>query len=177
MVMQLVDNGVVRIHDGPGGWHVTVIECANGLANVESRRGITQVFVADMPVPGGNDPNCFAAAACTPEGDALVVARQAPPALLVTPQGQRPTPGNPEQDEVLHPAEGERLLILSPAAFEAMPRSLARLLHGPPDILLSADPVELLTELFDDIGSGSGAIISRHTEPNPTSADISEGRL
>lgn len=57
---------------------MTVIECPDGLANVETRRGVTQVFVADLPVAGMDDPNRFAAAACTPEGDALVVARQAP---------------------------------------------------------------------------------------------------
>ncbi len=163
LVMQLVDNGVVRSHDGPGGWQVTVIECPNGLANVESRRGVTQVFVADLPVAGMNDPNRFAAAACTPEGDALVVARQAPLPLLVTPEGQRAAPAHPDRDELLHLAEGDRLVILSASALEAMASSVRTLLRGPTEFLLKRDPIELLTDLVDGAGAGSGAIICRHS--------------
>lgn len=177
--MQLVDNGVVRTHNGPGGWQVTVVECPNGLANVETRRGVTQVFVADLPVAGVDDPNRFAAAACTPEGDALVVARQAPLPLLVTPDGQRATPANPDRDELLHLGEGDRLLILSAAAIEAMPTSVGRLLRGATDVLLKADPVELLTDLVDGVGAGSGAIICRHsaTTQYVEEEDIEEGPL
>lgn len=168
MVAQLTDNAVVRSHEGPGGWHVVVLECANGLANVASSHGITRVLVADMPTRGATDRSCFAATACTPEGDALVIARQAPPALLVSYDGQRPAPSNPQEDELLHLGERQRLLILSAAAFEAMPRVLARALHGPPSALLEVDPVMLLTDLFDEIGSGSGAVISRQTRTSPT---------
>ncbi len=160
--MQLADHGVVRTHEGPGGWQVIVIECPNGLANVESRRGVTQVFVADLPVPGASEPNRFAAAACTPEGDALMVARHAPLPLFVTSEGHRTVPASPQQDELVHLRDGDRLLLLSPSAVAAGATSLESLLERPTSALLEAAPIDLLTELVDGVGAGSGAIICRH---------------
>ena len=68
MAIQLTDRGVIRRHDGPGGWHVTLAECPDGLANVSMSHGVTRVFVADMPVAGSTETSAYAAAACTPDG-------------------------------------------------------------------------------------------------------------
>lgn len=65
---------------------------------------------------------------------------------------------------MLHLRDGDRLLILSASALEAMPISAGRLLRGATDVLLKADPVELLTDLVDGAGAGSGAIICRHPQ-------------
>lgn len=174
--MQVGHNGFVRTHDGPGGWQVTVIECPNGLANVETRRGVTQVFVADVPTAGVDDSNRFAAAACTPEGDVLVVTRGAPLPVLVTPDGQRTMPARPDRDEWVHLAEGTRLLILSASALDAVSRAGGTLLEGPSEVLLAADPVELLTALVDGAGAGSGAVISRHPSArHPVEGEAEQG--
>lgn len=70
-------------------------------------------------------------------------------------------------------------MILSASALEAMPTSVGRLLRESADVLLKADPVELLTDLVDGVGTGSGAIICRHsaTGQSVEDEDIDEGRL
>ena len=42
-----------------------------------------------------------------------------------------------------------------------MPQVLAHVLHGHPEELLSADPGTFLTDIFEQTGSGAGAMISR----------------
>ena len=71
MAVQLTDRGAIRRHTGPGGWNVTLVECPDGLANVSASRGVTRVFVADLPVAGSTETSAYAAAACTPDGEAL----------------------------------------------------------------------------------------------------------
>ena len=161
MAVQLTDRGAIRRHEGPGGWNVTLVECPDGLANVSTSRGVTRVFVADLPVAGSTESSAYAATACTPDGGALVLSREAPPALLVTAQGLRRAPEVPGSDEWLHLGPDEALLLLSSAVFEEMPHVLAHVLHGHPDELLAADPGTFLTDIFEQTGSGAGAMISR----------------
>lgn len=161
MAVQVTDRGLIRRHDGPGGWQVTLLECPDGLANVSMSRGVTRVFVADLPDPGSTGSSCFSAAACTPDGDALVLSRQAPPALLITNHGHRRAPSVPETDELVHLGPDEVLLVLSSSVFEEMPQVLARVLHGSAEELLAADPGEFLADIFEQTGSGAGAMISR----------------
>ena len=99
MAVQLTDRGAIRRHEGPGGWNVTLVECPDGLANVSTSHGVTRVFVADLPVAGSTESSAYAATACTPDGEALVLSREAPPALLVTAQGLRRAPEVPGSDE------------------------------------------------------------------------------
>lgn len=160
----------LRTHHGSGGWTVTAMECADGVARVECDRDVTEIVIGESSF-GDLDPDCFAAAACTPDGDVLVVSRQAPPALLVTKDGKRSTPGGSEDRELLHLEEDELLLILSPALFETMPAALARTLHGSTDDLLQADPASLLADLFDGVSSGSGAIIGRDPQAQLTTGE------
>jgi hypothetical protein len=158
-MIQATRSGLLRTHAAPRGWHITSIECARGLVRVESHEGVTEVVVADVSDDSG--PDFFSAAACTSEGNAMVMARRAPPALLLASGGQRVVPSSPGDSELLRLDAGELLLMLSAAAFETMPDALVRVLHGLPGAALGMDPRELLTQVFDEIGSGSGAVLGR----------------
>ncbi|WP_148236482.1 hypothetical protein [Intrasporangium calvum] len=157
----MTDRGAIRTHDGPGGWHITLVECPDGLSNVSTVRGVTRVFVADLPAPGSTGPSCFAAAACTPDGDALVLSRQAPPALIISDRGYRRAPVVPGTDELVDVDDDEMILIFSSTVFEEMPQRLARVLHGHPEELLRSDPGAFLLDVFEETGSGAGAVITR----------------
>jgi hypothetical protein len=163
MVMQLTERDLLRTDHAVGGWQITAIECQRGLARVDSHDPhLTEIVVADLPPGRASGRDCFTAVACTDDGEALVMSRQAPPALLVTRSGQWPVPGHGEGQELIRIDGDQRLLILSAAAFDALPESLGRTLHGPPSIVLDADPFTLLHSLFREIGAGSGAIIGRY---------------
>lgn len=167
MAIQVTDRGAIRSHDGPGGWRVTLVECPNGIANVSTSRGVTRVFVADLPELDAPERGCFAAAACTPEGDALVLSRQAPPALVISQHGHRRAPEIPGLDELVHPEDEEVILLFSAAVFEEMPQRLARVLHGHPEDLLTTDPGTFLLDIFEETGSGAGAMITRANSTHP----------
>ncbi len=165
MVTHLLDGALVRRVRAAGGWSLTSIECDRGLARVEQRAAVTEVVIGDHDLDRDGDLSAFTAAACTADGEALVISRQAPPAFLLTPRGARATPadGGPRGTE--RPNPDERLLMLSCAAFESMPELLASGIHGSPHELLSRDAEDLLLALFRDIGRGAGAVIER---PHPT---------
>ncbi len=165
---QVAERRRVRTHRGPGGWLVTAIECTDGVARVGTMGAITDVVVADCSCHGELDPDCFTAAACTPEGEVLVVTRQSPPALLVTRDEKRTAPTAPLEQELIRMTGDDRLLILSPALLEAMPEVLARSLHATTADLLTAEPTRLLGEIFENVGAGSGVIISRESSLDPT---------
>ena len=167
MAIQVTDRGAVRTHDGPGGWRVTLAECPNGIANVSTSHGVTRVFVADLPDVDSTDPSCFGAAACTPEGEALVLSRQAPPALIISQHGHRRAPSLPGLDELVHLEGDEVILLFSAAVFEEMPQRLARVLHGHPEDLLTSDPGTFLIDIFEETGSGAGAMITRAALTDP----------
>lgn len=168
MVSRTAERRRVRTHRGPGGWLVTAIECTDGVARVGTVGDVTDVVVADCSCHGDLDPECFTAAACTPEGEVLVVSRQSPPALLVTRDTKRTAPAMPLDQELVRLQDADRLLILSPVLFEAMPEVLARTLNGTTADLLTTEPVQLLGAIFADVGAGSGVIISREPHPVPT---------
>ena len=67
----------------------------------------------------------------------------------------------PGRDEWLRLGPDEALLLLSSAVFEEMPQVLAHVMHGHPDELLAADPGAFLNDIFEQTGSGAGAMISR----------------
>ena len=150
-----------RTHRGSGGWLVTAIESVGGLARVGHSGEVTEVVVADTSARGAFDPECFAAAACTQEGDVLLVSRQSPPALLVSGGDKRIAPAASLDSELLHLQQGDRLVILSPAVFEQLPEALAHTLHSAPADLLAADPAALLSEIFEGVSAGAGVVIGR----------------
>lgn len=164
MVTQVLDAGLVRTQGDYGGWTVTTIESSHGLARVRPQDGITEIFVGETCDGGSTSSNpcrAYSAAACTPEGDALVLTREAPPAILVTAAFHRTSPADPGMRSLEHLEVGERLVMLSSASFEDMPDLLAALLRSAPAKLLRSDPANLLAELFQAVGQGAGAIIER----------------
>lgn len=172
MVSQVAERKRLRTHRVAGGWLITSMECAGAMAVVEESSGVADVLVADGYANGGPDPDCFAAAACTPDGDVLVISRQSPPALLVTHGDKRATPAHPLGRELVHLYGMDKLLMLSPALFEVMPEVLARTLHATPMDLLAADPASLLSEIFTDVHAGSGVIIGRNPHPDRTGGPL-----
>lgn len=166
MVSQVVERKRLRTHHATGGWLITAIECGGGVARIDGSSGIADVLVADGGHGGAFDPDCYAAAACTPDGDVLVLSRQSPPALLVTRGAKRTTPLDPLGRELVHLDGEEELLLLSASLFEAMPEVLARTLNTDPTTLLAAEPAALLSEIFAEVDAGSGVIIRRNPHPD-----------
>ncbi len=156
--------------DNHPGWRVTTVESRRGCARATLRGSRIEVLVGE---PAGRADNgvgscsAFVLVSCAPTGSASVTAREAPPAIVVTPAGPRVTPADAGVTSLERLAPGERLLVLSSASFDEMPELLADLLCTTPDRLLVSDPAELLAALFGATGQGAGALIERLTDPNP----------
>lgn len=165
MVTRIVGDALLHTEVNPA-WTVTSLECNRGLALLDLRRGLTQVVIADTgdAVAGLDAPSAFAAAACTPDGEVVVVARHSPPAIVLGPHGCRTSPSEGAGRETQYPHPGERLLLLSCSAFENMSDVLAQGMNGSPSSLIERDPQELLLEIFADLGCGAGAVIDRRTD-------------
>ncbi len=112
----------------------------------------------DLP---GAFPSSSTSVWCHADGSVRVRATWAPPTLLIRPGRTVMVPESPGQPGSAHLEVGERLLVLSAAAFEAAPEAMVRLLHEKPERLLAADPVELLDELFREAPNGGGAVVTR----------------
>ena len=147
------------------GWTVTVAEYPKGVARIDHRPRLTQVVVSDQldDEPDGPDP-CYAAAACTPEGELLVAVRCAPPALVVAPTGCRTRPSDGSGHDSEFPLPSERLILLSCGAFEAVSELLVEGVCTTPDRLLDEDPEALLIALLGQGGIGAGAVIDHHAK-------------
>ncbi len=72
--------------------------------------------------------------------------------------------------ECVRLAPGERLLLLSCAAFEGMPEVLANGIANVPAHFTTQDPDDLLLEIFHELGRGAGAVIDRLSLPMPQGA-------
>lgn len=168
MVTRIVGDALLHTEVNTG-WTVTSLECSRGLARLDLRRGLTQVVIADTgdAVAGLDEPAAFAAAACTHDGEVVVVARRSPPAIVLGPDGCRTTPSDGAGHETQYPQPGERLLLLSSSAFENMPDVLATGMNRSPATLIERDPQELLLEIFADLGCGAGAVIDRRPDHRP----------
>jgi hypothetical protein len=75
--------------------------------------------------------------------------------------GCRTLPAAGAQRDCVRLDPGERLLLLSCAAFEAMPEVLANGIANGPTGLAAQDPDDLLLEIFRELGHGAGAVIDR----------------
>ena len=91
---------------------------------------------------------------------ALVV-HHSPPAIVVGSTGCRALPADGANHDCVRLAPGERLLLLSCAAFEGMPEVLANGIADVPNGLVDQDPEDLLLEIFRELGHGAGAVIDR----------------
>ncbi len=149
-----------RIEDN---WSVTCVEYPKGLALLQRTDPMTRVIIADSAntFAGPDDPDAYSAAVCTPDGEVALVVCQSPPALVVGPTGCRAVPAEGATSDCVRLAAGERLLLLSCAAFEKMPEVLADGIGAVPTELVRQDPEDLLLEIFHDFGHGAGAVIDR----------------
>lgn len=168
--------GTVTRHRGPLalGWDVTVLEHHGGLASVRRGIGLLEVAIGDIAPAGRTDHRhhhsqaCETTASCHADGLIDVQACAAPPALVVSADAARRLPDAPGTVERVRLGVGERVLMLSAAAFEALPAALVDVLRAPSTEVLPADPVELLQRIFAETSSGSGALICRGpSSPGP----------
>ncbi|MGG5261095.1 hypothetical protein [Phycicoccus avicenniae] len=148
-------------------WTVTCAEYPRGLVRVRRRSGLTQVVVADRGEVGAPAPDSFAAAACTRDGELLLSLRAAPPAIVVGAADLRTRPADGGGHDSEFPGPGQRLILLSCAAFEAAPTLLATGGDPTQDLLGTEDPERLLLALLGAGGRGAGTVIDRHVDPDP----------
>ena len=153
-------------------WSVTCVEYPKGLALLQRTDPMTRVIIADSAntFAGPDDPDAYSAAACTRDGEIALVVRQSPPALVVGPAGCRAVPADGATSDCVRLAAGERLLLLSCAAFEKMPEVLADGIGTVSTELMRQDPENLLLEIFHELGHGAGAVIDRLPFPVPQGA-------
>ncbi|MEP7332306.1 MAG: hypothetical protein ABI692_09480 [Terracoccus sp.] len=171
-------------------WDITLLEQANATADVRPRRlehpgagsdhppGLppyaVTVFVGDEGpddgsgngrdgapgVAGERHDGCFTTVSCLGDRRVRVRSCSAPPALLVGRAGAELVPSTPCSVGGAVVDDEHRLLVLSAAAYETLPRALVILLREFPSRFLRTDPVTLLETLFADIPVGSAALIS-----------------
>ncbi|MEO6413686.1 MAG: hypothetical protein ABIO48_13955 [Pedococcus sp.] len=159
MTIHVLGSSIVRTSPGVGDWTVWAVEQRAGIARVEERRGLTEIVIGDAPRSVDSDDTGFTAVACTLDGAAFVLCHDAPPALVVGPQGCRTAPAEPGGREMLQLAPDERLLLLSASVLEARPEALSQALHHPGGGLVRRDPVSLLANLFREVHHGAGAVV------------------
>jgi hypothetical protein len=164
MISRVVDTALVR-RDGNAHWAVTLIEHPGGLAVLRRDGPLHRVIVADAPLARADSgcPDAYSAATWTPDGDLALVVRLSPPGLVLSPTSCGTAPGGGADRDCIRPAPGDRVLLLSCAAFDRVPEVLAQGVAHPPT-LIEQDAEELLLEIFRDIGRGAGAVIDRRRE-------------
>ena len=170
--MSRVVGSALLNHKADECWSMTCIEYPKGLALLEPRPTMTRVIVADSTntFAGPADPDAYSAAACTRDGEMALVVRNSPPALVIGSTGCRTLPAAGASRECVRLVPGERLLLLSCAAFESMPEVLANGIANVPAHLAGQDPDDLLLEIFHELGHGAGAVIDRLPVPTPQGA-------
>ncbi len=148
-------------------WSVTCVEYPKGLALLQRTGPMTRVIVADSAntFAGPEDPDAYSAAVCTPDGELALVVHHSPPAIVVGSTGCRTRPAEGACRDCVRLNPGERLLLLSGAAFEALPPVLADGLSSSAADLAHCDPEDLLLEIFREVGHGAGAAIDHLLPP------------
>lgn len=151
------------------GFDVAVHEGTSRAARVVPGRDRLCVAVADGS--GGSSPvamdlpvsatssSCLVW--CHADGSVQVRASWAPPALLVCRDRTTMVPETPGQPGLVTMHAGERLLVLSSAAYEAAAERMVHLLHSAPHQLLAVDADEILSVVFADVPDAGGAVITR----------------
>lgn len=167
-VSRLVGEALVRTASDDR-WTVTCVEYPYGVVRLERGTRLTQVVVGERTDSTESSQNAesFAAAACTVDGELLVAVRSAPPAIVVGSDPCRTRPSDGAAHDSEFPRSNERLILLSCAAFEAVPDVLVDGVSGAPSsFLATGEPAAVLIALLGDAGRGAGAIIEHH----PTTA-------
>ncbi len=162
MVSRVVGDALVH-REAIGSWTVTTIEYPEGSAEISQRALLTQVVVGDRAAGGASTgATCYAAAACTVDGELLVAVKAAPPAIVVTPSGCRTRPAEGDGHDSEFPDSRQRLILLSCSAFEAVPGILCEEARSTPSRLALEDPERLLIAILGPAGRGAGAVIDHH---------------
>lgn len=95
------------------------------------------------------------------DGTVRVHATTTPPALLVSGTDARPLPALPGFAQRARLDSGQRLLVLSSDALDALPVSVAAVLQSLPSRLARGEPQEVLRALTADLDAGSAVIVAR----------------
>lgn len=149
----------VVLHEG--AQQARIVPGTDRLCVVVADQGTCPPMAADLPVAA---PAASTTVWVHADGSLSVRASWGPPALLV--RGERvvmlpEVPGTTGQ-AVLHP--GDRLIVLSSAAYESAPQEIVRLLHEDPPGLAHAEAGDLLGNLLAQVPGGGGAVITRCAE-------------
>lgn len=166
MVSRLVGAALVRTLTD-ARWTVSCVEYPYGIVRLEHGARLIRVVVGDQvgADASANGEESFAAAACTGDGELLVAVRAAPPAIVVTGQACRTRPGGGAAHDADVARDGDRLILLSCAVFEAVPEVLVDGVNGDgAGRLATQDPESLLIELVGGAGCGAGVIIDHCRE-------------
>jgi hypothetical protein len=147
-------------------WTVTTQATAGGVVRVERDRDGLRVWVGDE-LAGLGEPARSTVLRLSRDGAVQVSASATPPALLVSRDGARTVPAVPGLTEQTRLDVGERLLVLSADALDALPQSLAAIFQALSAQVTGRDPVELLDELFAALPRGSAAIVTRRPASAP----------
>ncbi|WP_426564489.1 hypothetical protein ACPPVT_00650 [Angustibacter sp. McL0619] len=144
-------------------WTVTCQSTADGVVQVDRTRDGMRIAVGDRR----SEPEQSTVLRLARDGSLTVSAAATPPALLVSPDGARTVPAVPGLTEQTRLDVGERLLVLSADALDAMPASLAAVFQALSAQVTGRDPVELLDELFAALPRGSAVIVTRRPASAP----------
>ncbi len=128
-----------------------------------STRGGLRLDVADAGSPERSTQVDLRA-----DGGVRVYASTTPPALLVDADDARTVPALPGGAESLRLDAGQRLLVLSSDALDALPVSVAAVLQSLPVRLAAGEPHELLRDLTADLDAGSAALVVRESPVHGT---------
>ncbi|WP_404386965.1 hypothetical protein [Humibacillus xanthopallidus] len=169
--MTIVTARPVRVtdHDAVDArWEVTVLKQPGGFAEVTRSADAVVVCVGDHEGSGGEDDRhapdghgpCCTTVRCGGGGRVIVTALAAPPVLLVGSTRTVLVPSTPSEAGTAVVEPGERLLVLSAAAFDTLPPALVSVLRELPHRVLNTSPVSVLETVFSEIPIGCGALIS-----------------
>lgn len=154
---------LVRRH----GWAVATRSGAPRGVRLLAVPGGLRLEVAD----GGTPDRCTRVDLCD-DGHVTVRASTTPPAVLVGPDDVSTLPALPGGADRVRLDAGQRLLVLSSDALDALPVSLAAVLQSLPARLADREPHELLRELTADLDVGSAAIVVRESDLRDTSRHL-----
>ncbi|KQX61751.1 hypothetical protein [Angustibacter sp. Root456] len=150
---------LVRAH----GWVVATRSSQVGGVRLASPRGGLRLDVADAGSPERSTRVELGA-----DGGVHVAASTTPPALLVDADSARTVPALPGGTESLRLDVGQRLLVLSADALDALPVSVAAVLQSLPARLAAGEPQDVLRELTADLDAGSAALVVRESPVHGT---------
>jgi hypothetical protein len=138
------------------GWTVTWVQAKPGAIRVSGGRDGLVVVVGDDV----RDVQLSTTLMLSPHGGATVRAASSPPGLLVAPTYTRTVPGIPGIDDVVTMTAGDRLLVLSADALDALPDRRPRQFRPWVEEVSNREPDDLLEHLFRDLTGGSGAVVT-----------------